>query len=401
MKKLERVITNDGRQFIESLFEYRVIKQSKITTSKVVMTGMDLKNKKEYKKDYRVYFYTHFKGLANKYAFVLNREEALQVYAACLTEAVGLLGERFPDIEEFKTKKKLQNETSRYIKSMVENGMYLEVNHSVKKVTLNKDKTKYISIDAQSIEAIEDYYRRNDSSFELSDDNRIEPNVREDEMYQFNSLVENFLKSKERVLTNRQLDWYNKLKNVYVAQHDTHMSKSEAFESVGLSLKNFSGYCKRIKERAEEDFAVYGKHKALSAGSREQLHKVFTQFIDVADSDDNLNNIRVNLNRIIKDNYETEQFEIVILDGLSTDEKIEIVRAVKSDKMVSNRILYKIYGNVETYISNNEVVEVEASQVKSTYHEGYLISAEDSKYTNFKMDASGVLRPIEIEGEVG
>src|SRR5699024_8352229 len=131
-------------------------------------------------------------------------------------------------------------------------------------------------------------------------------------------------------------DYYEAIKEVYVAKN-SEITKKEMLKEAGYTQAQHHKYMLNIAKRAEEDFEQFGKKKAINEDHRSKLHRVLNNFIEIADSDENIRNIQMNLSRIISENYdESEDFEIIILEGLNTEEKVHVVRTVKGKHFCSN-----------------------------------------------------------------
>src|SRR5699024_6780355 len=250
-------ITEDARKMIESLFEYKV-KNTKTKTASLEFVGKSLLNKAGYENDYRVMFYTHFLKFYKKHSRVFDFDEFVSVYVITISEACASLGDRFPDFEtEFKVDRKKQLETMRYIKKTAEPLIYAEANPTNIKTKV-KGENVNVKMEATSIEAIQDAYSRNDSEFELSDDNILfgasKVDVDKDKLYEWNPIVKNLLESKERVLTDKQLAFYNDFKDSYVDNNNQFVTKKQALKNSGYTQAQYHSFLENIAKRAEADF---------------------------------------------------------------------------------------------------------------------------------------------------
>src|SRR5699024_1942633 len=105
----------------------------------------------------------------------------------------------------------------------------------------------------------------------------------------------------------------------------------------------------------------------------------------------------LNLSMILRENYDNEQLEVVILKGLSTEDKQHVVRVVKGKFFVNAQVAHKIALNIEEYLENNPIQKVEASDAKSTYTEHiFRCSQRGSEHSHFKIDAHGVAIPADV-----
>lgn len=393
-KENSKVITQDAKELIESLFETQNTKTRTLSGSKLKFTGEKYLNKAGHENDYRAFIFTHFIKFYKKYSRNWNYEEFISLYSVALTEACAALGDRFPDFEEFKNDRKIQMQTMKYLKTNVEYSLW-RMNNEDSIQTKNKGKNVFVHADVSSIDAIQQAYSENDNEFELDDSNKIWGSVDEDRLYEWNPFVQNFIKNKDRVMTKKQQVYYEKIKEVYVPKN-AEITKKEMLENIGYTQAQNAKFMQNIAKRAEEDFEQFCKKKAINEDYRSNLHKKLNQFIETADSDENVRNMQMNLSRLISENYETEDFEIIITEGLSTEEKIHIVRSVKGKHYVSNKVLYKIYDNILTYIENNEMIEVEASEAKSTYSES-ILGNQTGESTHYYINSNGSVSAANFE----
>ncbi|MEY8560097.1 hypothetical protein AALF85_05310 [Jeotgalicoccus halotolerans] len=399
-----KIITDNGKQLIESLFETHVKVAGKSKTGTIRMTGERLNGKKGHEEDYRVYAFTYMLKMQKKYGFELGYgEEFIGVFAGYLSLAIAELGDRFPDFEVYKRDKQIQNKTNKYLKSHIRKSLVMATNpHRFQ--TRSGKQNVFIDPeggDVVSLDALKERSLENNGYFELSDSNRLHK-IDEDEYYQFNALVQHFLNNRNRILTNKQNQFYEEMAEAYVpAKHV--VTKKQAFKEAGYTINQFNRYKGEILKRTLVDFEQFGTNESLSLNSRTKLHKVFKQFLAVVDTKLNTHLAPLNLSVILRENYENEEFEITITKGLSTKDKQHIVRVVKGKHFVSNKVAYKIAGNIEEYLENNPIQKVEPSEVESTYTEGIFNSKQkDSKETHFTINAAGVATPrkfgdIEIE----
>lgn len=400
-----KIITENGKQLIESLFETHVKVAGKSKTGTVRMTGEKLNGKEKYKDDYRVYTFTYMLKMQKKYGFKLGYgEEFIGVFAGYLSLAVAELGDRFPDFEVYKRDKEVQNKTNKYLKSHIWKSLYMAANPD-KFQTRNGNQNAFIDPEGgkvESLDALKERSIENDSYFELDDSNRLHK-IDEDDYYQFNALVSHFLNNRTRILTNKQNQFYSTMTEAYVPANHV-VTKKQAYAEAGYTINKFNRYKGEILKRTLADFELYGKNESLSSDSRTKLHKVFKQYLAVIDTKLNTHLAPLNLSVILRENYENEEFEIVITKGLTTEDKQNLVRTVKGKHFISNKVAYKIANNIEEHLENNPIQKVEPSEVKSTYTEGIFNDkqrgSDDAYYT---INAAGVARAIkhgDVEAEI-
>lgn len=392
-------ITDNGKQLIESLFETHVTVTGKSKTGTIRMTGENLNGKEEYKDDYRVYFFTYMLSMQKKYGFKLGYgEEFVGEFAMALSIAVAELADRFPEFGEFKKSKKTQLETMKYLKQSIKKSLYNAANPDMVQ-TRNGKQNVFIHNNVASLDELKEKSLENEGYFELTDENRLHK-IDEDEYYQFNALVSHFLNNRTRILTNKQNKFYETMTEAYVpAKHV--VTKKQAYEEAGYTINQFNRYKSEILKRTLADFDLYGKNESLSSDSRTKLHKVFKQYLAVMDTKLNTRLAPLNLSVILRENYENEEFEIVITKGLTIEDKQNLVRTVKGKHFISNKVAYKIAKNIEEYLESNPLQKVEPSEVKSTYTEGIFNDKQrNSDVAHYTINAAGVAVPAKFGEEV-
>ena len=76
------------------------------------------------------------------------------------------------------------------------------------------------------------------------------------------------------------------------------------------------------------------------------------------------------LNGIIQDNFNgSEEFELIITEGLSLEDKKELVRAVRVSQMASNRVLRLVNNNIKKAMKERTPLNIEASCPSFEYKE--------------------------------
>lgn len=393
---MEKYITKDGQMFLDSLFESYIKSDGKSKTGSIKFVGENLNGKAGYAYDYRVFIYTYMLSMRKKYGFKLGYSDEFNAeYAVAISIAVSELADRFPEFDAFKNDKKVQLETMKYMKQSIKKALYMSANPDVLQ-TRNGKNNVFIHSDVASLDELKERSLANDSYFELDETNRIHK-IDEDEYYQFNSLVQHFLENRTRILTNKQNQFYEAMCEAYVPANHV-VSKKVAFEEADYTINQFNRFKNEIYKRTLADFEQFGKRESLSNDSRVRLHKVFKQYLAVIDTKLNTNLTPLNLSMILRENYENEQFEVVILKGLTTEDKQHVVRVVKGKFFVNAQVAHKIALNIEEYLENNQVQKVEPSDVKSTYTEHiFRDSQRDSKHKHFKIDANGVSIPADFD----
>src|SRR5699024_1335058 len=213
----------------------------------------------------RVFMCTHFLKFYKKYSRNFNYEEFIGVYSVALTEACAVLGDRFPNFRDFKYDHKIQMEAMRYLKVVIENSLY-RLNNPDSVQTRVKYKNVFVHAEITSLNAIQEAYREHDNEFELDDSNNLW-DIDEDRLYEFNYYIQHFLKNKGRIMTKKQADYYEAIKEVYVPKN-SEITKKEMLKEAGYTQAQHHKYMLNIAKRAEEDFEQFGKKKAINEDYR-------------------------------------------------------------------------------------------------------------------------------------
>lgn len=392
---MEKYITQDGQLFLDSLFEGYIKADGKSKTGTFRFVGEKLNGKVGYETDYRVFIYTHMLSMRKKYGFKLGYGDEFNAeYAVAISVAVSELGDRFPSFEAFKNDKKFQMQAMKYMKQSIKKYLYMSANPDVLQ-TRNGKNNVFIHTDVASLDELKERSLKNDTYFELDDSNRLHK-IDEDEYYQFNALVSHYLNNRTRILTNKQNQFYETMCEAYIPANHV-VTKKKAFEEAGYTINQFNRFKNEIYKRTLADFEKFGRRESMSSDSRVRLHKVFKQYLAVIDTKLNTNLTPLNLSMILRENYDNEQFEVVILKGLSIEDKQHVVRVVKGKFFVNAQVAHKIALNIEEYLENNPLQKVEASDAKSTYTEHiFRDSQRDSEHSHFKIDANGVAIPADF-----
>lgn len=386
-------LNESAKQMIESLFEYEV-KSTRTKSASLQFVGKKLNSQKEYadSNDYRIMFYTHFLKFYKKHSRVFTYEDFVSEYAVAITQSCAALGDRFPDFNtEFKNDHKVQMEAMKYIKITAEALLYKSANPTAIKTKV-RDKNVGVKTMETSLEAIQDAYKENQGEFELDNSNILfGTNIEEDAFYEFNDVVKTFLESKNKVLTAKQLVFYNKMKDLYVDNNNGHITKKQMLNEAGLTQNQYYKYLKNIEKRANQYYSDYGQNKSMSEDSRKGLLRALNNYVKVVEDKAGVNIFKLNASRIVQDNYEDEAFEIIILKGLSIKEKQHVIRTVKGQHYLTTKLIHKIYKNIKEYLRDNKLQHVKPSEVKGGYTESLLTDEQKKNPSSFYvMDAKGV-----------
>ncbi|EGQ3068522.1 hypothetical protein I0P04_001874 [Staphylococcus pseudintermedius] len=167
-------------------------------------------------------------------------------------------------------------------------------------------------------------------------------------------------------------------------------------QEAGLNNRNMKLLFKRIKERAvkayEDEFnGIYHGH---NYNNHKGLYDVMVEYTESADFPawNTAEDRQIELTKIIQKYYDTyEEFELTIIKGLTTDEKIEIVRGVKGKSLITHKVLRKINNNIKEYLKNNKPLNIKASFPAFDYKENIYEGLSKLPENNLMITMQGVV----------
>ncbi|RIO25480.1 hypothetical protein BUZ82_05580 [Staphylococcus saprophyticus] len=155
-------------------------------------------------------------------------------------------------------------------------------------------------------------------------------------------------------------------------------------------MKQFKNIKKRVIEKYQEEFK--GKWHPVNYEKNKAVDEMLAEYVESADSPrwETAEDRQVELNGIIQDNYnESEEFESVITEGLSIDDKKELVRAVRGVEMASNRVLRLVNTNIKKAMKERTPLNIEASYPEFEYQENPFSGLSQLEGNNLMFTATG------------
>lgn len=349
----------------------------------------------------------HFQEMRRRYSTSLEyytTQDMVQEYSTLFIEGCYLLNELEP-IEFYKENPKEYSSVIKFIKDRIQEGFGMRLNGETNAI-VTRNGVKYIDFNVTSLNQT---MSKDGESGQIGDFMTDGNNLFGHSGYHKNHFISWVLENKETIMTARQLEVFDFLLENYVALTDRTpelmAQRNEIFKQVGLTSDTANKMFKAIKEKCtkkyEKEFGnVYYSH--VTAG-RVSLHEMLNEYVESADCKkrETAEERQVELNSIIQKHYnESEEFELIITEGLSLDEKRELVRCVRGTELASNTVLRKVRTNIVKYQEANELVIEEAKFTKFNYNED-LMSALRTIETakSFKIIPGGMAQYVDEEGK--
>lgn len=193
-----------------------------------------------------------------------------------------------------------------------------------------------------------------------------------------NHFIQWFLANRENLLTNKQLTTFESLREIYTpktgnTKEDNEIRK-QMLEDAGIEsrsmMKQFKNIKKRVIQKYREEFK--GKWHPVNFEKNKATDEILANYVESADFPGwkTQEERQVELNSIIQDSYNvSEEFELIITEGLSLNDKKELVRAVRGSEMASNRVLRLVNTNIKKAMKERTPLNIEASYPSFEYNE--------------------------------
>ena len=349
----------------------------------------------------------HFRQMTRKFSTSLEYytiQDMIQEYATLFIEGCYLLNE-LETIEYLKENPKEYSSRLRFIKDRIQEGFGMRLNGESNAI-VTRNGVKYIDFNVTSLNQTMSQDGENGMIGDfVSDENSIYGHSG----YHKNHFINWVLEKKSEILTARQLEVFDFLLDNYVALTDRTpqlmAERNDVFKQVGLTSDTANKMFKAIKEKCtkkyEKEFGnVYYSH--VTAG-RVSLHEMLNEYVESADCKkrETAEERQIELNSIIQKHYnESEEFELIITEGLSLDEKRELVRCVRGTELASNTVLRKVRTNIVKYQEANELLIEEAEFTQFDYNEDLMTALRTIETAkSFKIIPGGMAQYVDEEGK--
>lgn len=346
----------------------------------------------------------HFKMIKRKYSVSMEfstKEDFIQEYSILFIRACYQL-EVLESLETLLSQPDIYKSRLSFIKSYITREFH-EVANPKTLVIPTKDGRKYVDIEISSLDVVVN----NEDSKEaliniISEDASLY--VVKDSSY--NHFIEWVLDNHEKILTKKQDAVFTKLLSSYQPLVDRSTQTLEArnamleeVKSTNDKLKHmFRNIKSRCLKKYNEEFG--GIMYSNASVKSQELHKTLNEYVTQANFKhwENAEARQMKLTKMIKNNYDNEEFEVIIVKGLKTEEVIDIVRGVKDKQLISNKTLRKVRQNIDKYLSVYAPLIIEASYPEYEYKENLFSGVNKAPVTHLKLSASGSLSYMDEKG---
>ena len=349
----------------------------------------------------------HFRQMTRKFSTSLEYytiQDMIQEYATLFIEGCYLLNE-LETIEYLKENPKEYSSRIRFVKDRIQEGFGMRLNGESNAI-VTRNGVKYIDFNVTSLNQTMSQDGENGMIGDFVSD---ENSIYDHSDYHKNHFINWVLEKKSEILTARQLEVFDFLLDNYVALTDRTpqlmAERNDVFKQVGLTSDTANKMFKAIKEKCtkkyEKEFGnVYYSH--VTAG-RVSLHEMLNEYVESADCKkrETAEERQIELNSIIQKHYnESEEFELIITEGLSIDEKRELVRCVRGTELASNTVLRKVRTNIVKYQEANELLIEEAEFTQFDYNEDLMSALRTIESAqSFKIIPGGMAQYVDEEGK--
>lgn len=391
IKKVGKVGGNKGEEFVAGVLELK---------------GERLLKADRNSKDRRASLAKFYLRLKKKYAFKMDYpEDFIQVFSMLFVEACYQLDE-LESLEELLSDSKLYNMRMKYIRDHIEHYVIIEVNPNAKRVMIgtddnNKAIVKTIDIECTSVNALVENEDGQASELvnSLNEENELFKYGRQ---ATYNHFLQWYLDNKEDVLTQKQLDKYNSLKNIYTPLYDnsnqSRAEKAEMYKEADITKSDFNKFKNNVKNRVtkkyEEEFGKVNKY-GFNTKNRETTRSIFEEYIRLADDSDwtSADDRQIALSLYVAKYYDSrEEFEVVVTANMKLDDKKEIVRAVKGKDLLSHRVIRLIRSNIVEHLEAFKDMEIKpAKQTWNGYTESTYAGLKHNEAKAFNLNTHGEL----------
>ena len=342
----------------------------------------------------------HFKSIKKRYSVSMDyfsSEDFVQEYAGLFLFVAQEL-EVLEDLEYLLANPDIYKQRIRFIKDGIAREMYTVAYPDKQRVQTSDGSYKYIDNNTTSLDVP---VNTGDGATDLinliGEEQSIFSNKTEST---HNHFIQWFLANREDLLTNKQLATFESLREIYKPKQgntkEDNAIRKQMLEDAGLEArsmqKQFKNIKKRVVKKYEEEFK--GKWHPVNYEKNKAVDEMLAEYVESADSPrwETAQERQRELNGIIQDNYnESEEFESVITEGLSLDDKKELVRAVRGSQMASNRVLRLVNTNIKQAMKERTPLNIEASYPEFEYQENPFSGLSKLPQSNLVITTSGTV----------
>lgn len=387
---------------IEQLFNHQFIKETKEVKGSQGTIGSVIKMKglmdspTPEQSDLAI----HFKSIKKRYSVSMDyftTEDFVQEYASLFLFVAQEL-EVLEDLDYLLANPDVYKQRIRFIKDGIAREMYTVAYPDKQRIQVSDGSYKYIDNNTTSLDVP---VNTGDGATDLinliGEEQSIFSNKSEST---HNHFIQWFLANRSDLLTNKQLATFEALRDIYQpkvgntkeANEQRKLMLQDANLEARSMKKQFKNIKKRVVEKYQEEFK--GKWHPVNYEKNKAVDEMLAEYVESADSPrwETAEDRQVELNGIIQDNYnESEEFESVITEGLSLEDKKELVRAVRGTQMASNRVLRLVNNNIKQAMKERTPLNIEASYPSFDYNENPFAGLSKLHESNLVITTSGTV----------
>lgn len=340
----------------------------------------------------------HFKSIKKRYSVSMDyftTEDFVQEYAGLFLFVAQDL-EILEPLEELLANHDIYKQRIRFIKDGIAREMYTVAYPDKQRVQTSDGSYKYIDNNTTSLDVP---VNTGDGATDLinliGEEQSIFSNKSESH---HNHFISWFLENREQILTKKQLATFESLREIYVPKtgntKEANAIRKQMLEDAGIEsrsmMKQFKNIKKRVVEKYQEEFK--GKWHPVNYEKNKATDTLFAEFIESAiyPNWETAEDRQTELTGIIQEAYNiNEEFELVVVKGMTLEEKKEIVRGVRGTELISHKVLRKINNNITAEMKERTPLNIEASYPSFEYQENPFSGLSKLEGNNLLFTATG------------
>lgn len=340
----------------------------------------------------------HFKSIKKRYSVSMDyftTEDFVQEYAGLFLFVAQEL-EVLEPLEELLANPDVYKQRIRFIKDGIAREMYTVAYPDKQRVQTSDGSYKYIDNNTTSLDVEVGEGSEQTKLINLIGEEQNIFSTKSESTH--NHFIQWFLANREDLLTNKQLATFESLREIYKPKQgntkEDNAIRKQMLEDAGIEsrsmMKQFKNIKKRVVEKYQEEFK--GKWHPVNYEKNKAVDEMLAEYVESADSPrwETVEDRQVELNGIIQDNYNgSEEFELIITEGLSLNDKKELVRAVRGSEMASNRVLRLVNNNIKQAMKERTPLNIEASYPSFEYNENPFAGLSQLEGNNLMFTATG------------
>lgn len=339
----------------------------------------------------------HFKSIKKRYSVSMDyftAEDFVQEYAGLFLFVAQDL-EVLEDLDYLLANRDVYKQRIRFIMDGISREMY-NVAYPDKQRVFTRDGYKHIDNNTSSLDVEIGHGDEATKLINLLDEDASLFSNKSESTH--NHFIQWFLQNKNSILTKKQLETYETLSEIYIPKTgnttEDNETRKQMLEDANLNNRNMKLLFKRIKDRVTEAYKeeFKGKWHPVNYEKNKAVDEMLAEYVESADFTGwkTQEDRQVKLCGIIQEHYDnSEEFELVVTEGLTLEEKKEVVRAVRGTELASNKVLRKINTNIKKAIAKRVPLEIEASYPEFEYNENPFAGLSQLEGNNLMFTATG------------